>query len=361
MYILPIIGVIGEDFRITDMLMHLNRAKNEQAIKLLINSPGGYTRDAEKMIELLNKSGKILYSQNTGDVASAAVGMFLTAPAENRIFDTSKGEFLIHMPFLSKDDGGVAGTSEEIQAAADEMRKLERSLAKMYAVKTGTPANILEGFMKENTPLTSEQIQSLGFATVVQPQTLKAVAYYTKSENMNQNEMNERLTGLEALMNKVVGLFKPKALMVKDTTGVEIDFGSEIQDESQITPGVKATIDGKPAEGNHVRADGSTLVFAAGELKEIMPPADETAEALKAENEKLKAEIEANKTAMATKDQEFMDFKASAEKEIGNVKTEILAIRNQFSGGTPGTVSNPPTTSVKTSGFTKDDMVKMFN
>jgi ATP-dependent protease ClpP protease subunit len=329
MYILPINGVIGEDFKLTDLLMHLNAAKNESVIKLIIASPGGFTDIANQMREVLEASGKLIYSTNSGDVASAAVELFLTAPKENRTFNPEKGIFLIHMPFIDPIDGGVTGTAEEIQQVADEMRLLEKDIVKYYSKKTNVSSNILEGFMKENIPLTTEQVESLGFATIIKP-VFKAVAYYKSNKNeMDNKEVIEKMTGIEKLLGKVMSFIKPKNLMVQDTNGAQIDFGPDIQDPSQIVVGIPATVDGNPAEGEYVLPDGSTLVFAAGSLAEIKPTQGDTAEALKRENEQLKAEL-------AAKSQEFDSFKQSAENQIKEITTQFKAFRNQFSSGDDG-------------------------
>lgn len=327
MYILPINGVIGEDFKMSDLLMHLNAAKDEKVIKLIINSPGGYTDEAEKIHNALKAEKKIYYSTNSGDIASAAVELFLVAPKENRTFDPTKGIFLIHLPFLDPSDGGVTGTSEEIQAVAEGMKELEKWTAKLYQKETGTSANILTGFMKENIPLTEEQIQTLGFATIIKP-TFKAVAYFKNNNDMENKEVKEKLTGIEGLLSKIMSFIRPKNIMLADVNGVNIDFGADVTDPSQITVGISATVDGAPANGNYVMPDGSTLVFAEGKLNEIVPSQDSEMQKLKTENEQLKQKL-------SEKDVEFENFKKTANADILNVKNEVLKFRNMFSDGNP--------------------------
>jgi ATP-dependent protease ClpP protease subunit len=327
MYLLPINGIIGEDFKLSDALMHLNAAKNEPVIKLIINSVGGYTDEADKIEEALRNEKKIYYSTNSGDVASAAVELFCVAPKENRTFDISKGQFLIHMPFLMPEDGGATGTAEEIERIVEEMKNLEKETARKYQKATGTSANILTGFMKENVPLTEEQIQSLGFATIIKP-TFKAVAYF-KNDNMTNEEVTKKLGTLEGLINKVVGFLRPKAIMLQDVNGQELDFGNDIQDVTQISVGVAATVAGQPADGEYVMPDGTTYVFSAGVLNEIRPPESTELTELKQQNQELQERLTA-------KEQEFETFKTQAESQITNIKNEFLQFRSQFSDGNPG-------------------------
>ncbi len=331
-YMLPVEGVIGEDFKYTDLLMHLNAAKNSTTIKLLINSPGGFVDEAEKMRDALANSGKIILATNTGMVASAVVNIFLTAEKPNRTFNPAKGDFVIHNPFIDPKDGGVTGTAADIEAAAKEMKKLETDLIKKYSKATGTDANILSEFMKENKPLTPQQVQDLGFATIIQPE-LKAVAYY-KSLNTNEmtnEEVVNKITGMESILKKIQSWFRAKSMVVQDVNGKELDFGEAVTDMAQVQPGAKATVDGSPAEGEFTLADGTVLVFAKGELQTITPPAGDELEALKKENAQLKADLEASNVAKAKIETDLVALKANTEGELSKVKTELLAIRNQFS------------------------------
>lgn len=335
-YMLPIVGVIGEDFKYPDVLMHLNAAKKYNVIKLLIDSPGGYIDEGEKIRQALVDSGKVFFSTNIGDVASYAVSLFLIAP--NRTYDSTKGTFLIHMPFVPHEDG-VSGTAQEIEAIAKDLKKLQDNLVKQYTQITGTERVVIEGFMNENKPLTPEQVQSLGFARL-ENQKFKAVAYFKNENNMTNEEVTKKLGVIESLVNKVMNFIKPKALMIQDATGTELDFGDAVQTPEQIVVGVKATVNGTPADGDYTMPDGSVLTFEAGILTVITPAApgpNEELEALKAENKALKAQIEASTKAQNEIKTEFTNFKMSAEKQIKEVQTKFTDFKNQFSDGTvPG-------------------------
>jgi ATP-dependent protease ClpP protease subunit len=339
-YMLPIIGVIGEDFKYSDLLMHLNRAKDSSVIKLIIDSPGGFVDEAEKMKNTLESSGKTIMATNSGDVASAAVSIFLTAKKEYRTFNPVKGEFLIHYPYLSPLDGGATGTSDEIAQVAGELKQMEKQISKQYEKATGTESNILIGFMSENKPLTEQQIQELGFATIIKTQELKAVAYY-KSNNykMETKEIKEKLNVFEVAINKIVKLLSPRALMIKDVNGKEIDFGNEIETPDQIKVGVKATIDGSPAVGDFVLQTGETYKFEGGELKEIIQAGSENEEMkkLREENEKLKADLSEAQLKITEQESSLK----SSKEEMTKLSTEFYAFRNQFSKGDPNNSAIP--------------------
>lgn len=326
-YILPIIGTIGKDFKYTDVLLHLNAAKDSQYIKLIIDSPGGSINEGDKIKEALVNSGKVMFSANSGDVASYAVSLFNIAPKQNRVYDPAKGVFLIHMPLVLPEDG-VSGTAADLEIIAKELKKIQNNIIADYVKSTGSDADVLAGFMNENVPLTPEQVETLGFATVQNhPVEIKAVAYYTNSNIMTNEENVKKLGVIESLLNKVVAFFEPKNLMVQDTAGKELDFGPEVQTIEQVIIGVKATVEGAPAEGDFVLETGETYRFAAGILTEIVPPTP----APDAEKEQLKTDLAEAQAKLA-----------SVSAEMSKFKAEFLKFKNEFSEGDPLKHVSPP-------------------
>jgi len=348
MYILPINGIIGEPeegeenllhFRFTDLLMHLNSAKDETLIHLLIDSDGGDVDEGNKMKAALNDSGKMFTSSNSGNVASMAVDLFLLPKDKlNRKFDPAKGLFLIHNPWAA-----IEGDADLMNEASTHLKSLEKGFAKEYASITGTDEAILTGFMSENKPLTPEQIDTLGFATVIE-QKFKAVAKFNINKNKMEvkelKELNDKMSIIDKALQKLTKLFdsKPKALMIQDVNGSELDFGETIETPEQIQVGVSATVAGSPAEGEFVLEDGTTYVFVAGELTEIKEPETE-AEALKKENADLKTQIETltkgSEESQAKLTKENEEFKAEAAKQMEDVTNELVKIKALATGFKP--------------------------
>ena len=146
--------------------------------------------------------------------------------------------------------------------------------------------------MDINEPLNEEQLQSINFAQIIK-QEFKAVAYFKNKNDMTDlKEINEKLNEQKTLLDKVIALFKPKtvALMLTDANGETIEF-PEVPEGGAVVVGDKTTA----PDGEVVMADGYTYVIAGGVLTEIKEPeqTDVTVEleALKAENEQLKAQI----------------------------------------------------------------------
>lgn len=365
MYILPIIGILGEPtegeenlphFRFTDLLMHLNAAKDETLIHLLIGSDGGDVDEGNKMKAALQDSGKMFTSSNSGNVASMAVDLFLLPKDKiNRKFDPSKGSFLIHNPWAV-----IEGDAELMAEVSKHLKGLENNFAKEYAEITGTEESILTGFMSENKPLTPEQIDTLGFATVIEHK-FKAVAKFNINKNkMEVKELNEKVSGLEKAIEGLKALFiktkvKVKALIIQDVNGIEIDFGEAIQTPEQIQDGVSATIAGSPAEGEFVLEDGTIYVFTGGVLK--ITPAETETEALKRENADLKTQIatltKGSEESQAKLTKENDDFKVEAEKQMKVVNDELVKIKALATDFTPkGNLSEEEKKKQAKKGFT---------
>ncbi len=319
-YLLPIIGEIGVDFKYTDLLMHLNAAKDSSTIHIVIGSPGGYIDDGLKIRDALLNCGKIIKASNSGDVASIAVSIFLAAPKRLRTFDPSKGVFLIHNPLIQPTDLTASTyTADDLVSMSKDLKGFENELAKQYVQATGSSIDILKAFMQENTPLTPDQISELGFATIEQP-TFKAVALiHSKNNKMENKEVIEKFGKFETLLDKIHNKLFAKNIMLQDVNGVEIDFGDAVQTPEQIVVGVEAKVDGKPAEGEMTMADGSILTFKAGVLETITPPATDDLEALKSENEALKLQLSESVAAQNL-----------LQKKVTTVETDLTTARNDF-------------------------------
>jgi ATP-dependent protease ClpP protease subunit len=339
-YSIPIHGLIGspespEDkqtyFQFSDLLLHINKAQAFDVIELDIASDGGYVDVADKMIEVLQSTKKPIISKNSGNVASAASKIFTLAPKGSRSFDPSKGVFLIHNPF-----GAIEGDASELALASKALQDTENNYAKWYANATGADITVIKAFMSENIPLTSEQIETLGFAVIVKP-AINAVAKLKSNNHMSTlKEQEEKLTAFEKFIDKIMSKFHPKAIMIADANGKELEF-PELTDPSEIKVGVKVSEDGKPANGEYPQADGSVFVCKDGVLAEIKPKAADDTQALKAENEKLKAEIEALKASKATTEASATE----AIKAVTEVKAEFKKFKALFSNGKPDD-ANPP-------------------
>lgn len=314
-------GEIGADYKVADALLDVKRNQMNEFIILKINSVGGDVDEVEQIFNIFQKTGKIIRTENTGDVASAAVKLFLLAPKGSRFFDPSKGVFLIHNPW-----GQIKGDSKIFELASKELGKLEADYASFYSQNTGTDKEVLRGFMNINEPLTIEQIKELGFAEL-HTQQFQAVAKFNinnKNDEMTEQDKN----WFEKLFAKIIK--DPKALMIADATGKQLDFGDQITEASQIAVGLTAKFeDGTIPTGDITMPDGAVFTFDdKGTITAITEAPEEGGneeiEELKAELEDLKAE---NANLKAKADSEFeAKFNAKLPEVLAKRKSEFVAL-----------------------------------
>lgn len=163
---------------------------------------------------------------------------------------------------------------------------------------------------------------------------------------MELKEVNEKLTSFEALLKSVVALFKPKALMVADINGNELQM-DEIKDATEISVGVKVTVGGESKSGEYQMPDKSIIVVTDGLITEIKPPMPNETEALKTEIAALKAELETVKAEKSEVEKVNAEFKAQAlnlAKDLNDFKSKVSA---EFNVAPPTPSTSPVVTNSK--------------
>lgn len=157
-----------------------------------------------------------------------------------------------------------------------------------------------------------------------------------------KNEDKEKLSGIETKLDKLLGqvksFFSPKAVIIQDANGVELDF-TETETIEQIATGESATVDGVPAEGEYTLQDGTIYVFEGGVLTAINEPEqgnDDEAEmqVLKDENEDLKRQLSDIQNSLKTKENLYAKLKTefvNSATELESIKMELTDIQSQFS------------------------------
>lgn len=347
-YTIPFTGIIGapeseEDtdvyFSLQDLAMHLHNAASFDTINIAINSKGGYCDVADKMIDLIYKTGKQIITCNTGIVASAASKIFTMANKEARFYYPERGEFLIHNPWVS----GAEGDASELASIAKSLKETENDYAKWYAKQTGTDVNIITALMAENTPLTTEQIGKLGFAIIKEKTAIQAVAYLKSNKNMDEKKLEKLESAIKeqgTILSQIKAFFKGKikAIMLTDGSGNELEF-PDLTDVSEIAVGVKVNIAGAAATGEYTQPDGSIIKAENGIVTEITPANGDMA-ALKKQIEDLQAQLEASRaevTAKSTEATQAMALLKESEKSINSIRTEFSDFKFKAQTNTPKT------------------------
>jgi len=312
---------------------------NKDAEKLIvhIHSPGGDVDEGFGIHDILVASNKVIETRIEGLCASIAT---VIAMAGTTRLITENSEFMIHTPFTFAE-----GDADEMQKYADQLKAIENKIIDFYVNKTGTARDSIESMMKEETWLTADQAKELGFATEIIT-TMKAVATvrFNKSDKnitMNKQEFETSIESkFEIIFNRLKKLVTGSQVQALTTTaadGTVLDFGDQVETVEEIAVGMTATVDGSAAEGDYVMPDGRTFVFEAGTLNEIKEAegGEEDVDALKAEIEQLKTDLEAanakNKVtdeAIEALNKEIKNFKAQIKSDIEGLDPESFERSN---------------------------------
>lgn len=328
-----IVGEIGLDYTYNHALADYQRVKDSEILNIYISSPGGDLHEGKDIAKLFKDSGKLIRTHNIGDVASIAFNIFLTTKQENRFYNPDKGRILIHYPW-----GEAIGNADELQEYSDQLRDEEKILVKELTSELGVDETVLRGYMKQERFLSVEEVELLNIANIVKNE-FKAVAKF-KKEAMNEKEVKEELGTIKKMLDSIKkAMFKPKALLIQDVNGAQINL-PDIETIDQLQPGLTATIDGNAAEGEYTLDDGSVLKFEAGALAEIMLP-DGDMDALRAENESLKKQLEDLQNSLNAKEKESEEIKTETETKLQETVKKFEEFKAKFSkefvpDGTPG-------------------------
>lgn len=325
--------------------IHANQDASE--IVLHIHSPGGSVYEGYAIFNLLRDTGKKITSQIEGVCASITT---LIALSGQEIVMMPFSQWLVHPPFA-----GLEGTADDFEQVATQLRSIENTIAALYVEKTGKPLEEIKTLMKEDRYLTAAETLEWGFATRI-AEPIKALAYVNFAKiNHSNNEMTEEQQNsfADKIINGIAGFFKakneaepapsepvPVANAAALENGENIYFEGELSEGSAVYSNAEMT-DFLP-DGEHILSDGRILVVAAGIVEAINEPEPSNAvaeelEAMKAENESLKAELAKAKTDIEAKAKTVRDLQGHIRAKAQTKPAQNFAGDNVE----PGTGGHP--------------------
>lgn len=313
-------GVQEYGTELIDVVKQVQANSLADGYNVYINSEGGVVETGFEIYDYLRSVGKPINTIGFNQVASIATIIFMAGDKRTLKPNT---DFMIHLPMI-----GIEGflNSQDLEQAKLELEPIEKRLVDFYKKATGLNEEALIPFLRKETTLDPKTATDLKFATDYDAEPMKAVAYLKKDNLNTNNQMTEFKTPeeaksfidkifakAEAILGKaktadkkgfnVVALAKGTIVNVDvtDANGAIITF-PDVADGTMPVVGDKATVDGTPAEGEYLMPDGSTFVFAGGELSQIVPPNEQEVDvtALQAENEALKAQLATQTTNYET-------------------------------------------------------------
>lgn len=165
MYIVKIEGDLDENMlnSVYEQMKDWAETNSSEDIAVQIDSKGGYIDIAQYIGDLIylakEEKGASIVTFNSGNIMSAASLIYLMGDA--RLFDPSKGEFLIHRP-VSVD---VEGHTEDLLDAAVANNAVEESLISYYQEFNGKGRNEIFNRMSQEEPMNAEELIEYGFVT----------------------------------------------------------------------------------------------------------------------------------------------------------------------------------------------------
>lgn len=306
-------GEVGKDITLRAIINQL-KGQPFDALDVHIHSVGGSVTEGFAIYDYLRSLKKPVATYIDGVCYSIAT---IIALAAGRRVISPNGEIIIHNPFVQM----MTGDSAALAKNAKELADTEQRMVSVYRSATKADPQTIESKMQTAAVITASEALSLGFVTEI-AHSLKAVA---KIDLNQPNPMND--SKLKKLFRSMFNLAKSAgidayALVLQDANGAEIDF-PDLSEGETPKEGDKATIDGKPAEGDVTMPDGSVYTFKEGVLTTIKaaepatePPTDEPAAK---QIDALAKELKELKAANAKKD-----------KEIEVMKSQVSAVCKEF-------------------------------
>ena len=146
--------------RVTGQLLAL-ASQSGDAIRVIINSPGGHVESADTIHDALRFCGPPVQVVGTGWVASAGALIFLGAERERR-FCLPNTRFMLHQPL-----GGVRGQASDISIQAEEILKMRRRVNQIIARETGQPFEKVHADTERDFWMSAEEAVAYGLVSRV--------------------------------------------------------------------------------------------------------------------------------------------------------------------------------------------------
>lgn len=279
-------GVIGEDYGYSDFLADLAELnlKNRKYINIYIDSPGGYVGEAKLIYDKLKslKDNYDIRMYNDGDVMSCASMLFTLG--DERTFDFSKGNLVIHNPYTQ-----IEGDAAQLRKYAKELQKTEDELTQIYSNLSKTNPAEISAIMDENRILTADEVKRLKLATIVKNENLAPEASLAEFTSMpfaalykQKIEQNRNIKQNNKISMKIIDFIKTlakvsevKNLVVTSADGIDYTVTNEDGSED-LKVGSNVTIEGQPYDGEIIMADNAVITVENGVVTKIEKPEEET-------------------------------------------------------------------------------------
>lgn len=356
-----IYGAIGREngeISVQNVKSQIQQAAGAEEYEVHIISPGGDVFEGFGIYNLLKNTGKKINVSIEGLCASIAT---LIAGAGNKIIMNRTAEFMVHNPHISD----LKGDSTQLRNVAEQLDKIKTLLIDVYERKTGLPKQKLWELYDNETWLTAQEAQQMGFVDEVQD-ALKAVAKVDLKTFKMENKENwlvkafKNLVGLQSFKNQFTETLQDGTIILvmsddEDWTGKQVLY----EDGSPVPAG-----DHTLASGKIITVDDQSIITKVGEpaapqdnqQNEEMENKVKELEAQLAEAKGALTKAQAQASAEATKSAKF-------ENSIKELQGNYLKLQEQIQqtfGDTKEPPKGPAFKNANDSEVTFDPMAEFF-
>jgi ATP-dependent Clp protease protease subunit len=340
-----ITGEIGTDTTLLDVIKQVKAQSSSTEFLVKIDSVGGYVDSGEAIYNYLIGLGKPVTTFTTK--AYSIASMIFMAGSTRIIPTGAENALMIHLPWME-----AAGNHQELTDYLKDLKATEDKLVSFYATALELDKNTVHSLLSNETYLSATQSLEMGFATQLQAPQLAVAKLHNNEEKIEQSLMNKLNAKLDSIMNMLTGKPAIKAeLVLQDGTGVSITF-PELSGSDVPALEDKATVDGKPAEGDFTMPDNTLFTFKGGVVTDIVAPevpegeepvaADENAapaedapaddkDAIIAELEKKLAELQAKLDEMMSAEQasQMLELLTQSVEKTNDLEAKYVALAKQ--------------------------------
>lgn len=347
-----------------------------------LNSYGGSLFDGFALHDYVQSKG--LKVGVIGVAASAATLPLVASPTR---WGTPNSRYLIHNP-----RAWAEGDAAQVGKTAAELENERQALISLYEKKLTIPRAEIENLLNSEIWLTAEEALRIGLINeirdaapdeLVMPERDNHSSWYFWDAAKNIQNMvfkNKKPEGAQgakpaagsaapqsakaSVWAQIKNLLGFTNVVLQDVNGVSLDFGADVDDQSQVVLGTSGVLaDGVLASGTYTMPDGTAYTIEAGVVTEITSPAasepDDQQEAepandLQVENDALRAENTALREQLAASQNSvsaLTNRAETAENSLTAIKNKLKSLKIDNIIEQPATPA-APATDQKKQGFT---------
>lgn len=294
---------------------------SENAYKFDIHCQGGSVEEGLAIYDYLRTSGKDIHMNIEGSCHSMATVLLLAAPLENRTANRHS------VALIHKVSGGAYGTTDDVEAAASDMRLLQDKILDIYAERTILSRARLAHIMDEQKEHTADELLEWGFIGSINAyaNNLGKQVRTNYNSSMAKN-IKDILADIGAKLNKALGGKVNYAFT--DAEGQTL-FTTD-NDTDTIAVGMSAE-----GDGVHTLTDGRIVTIEGGVITNIAEPsaepsAEPTAEPTAEPAAEPAAEPSAEPAAEPSAEPAAEPAAPADPSEAENLRNELEDVRAQL-------------------------------